>query len=94
MDAKEYVNQYRGIITNQGKVGFGPHSEKLVIDFMEGYHNLKNKEMKNKRDKRFNAVWEWDDFSIGFAIAKAHECTGWKLYISLELGFFGVWIYF
>jgi len=94
MDAKEYINQYRGKITTQGKVGFGPHSEVLVIDFMEGYHNLKKKEIKNKRYKRFNAVWDWSDFSIGFSIARSHECTGWKLYISLELGFLSVWIYF
>ena len=45
------------------------------------------------RDKKINFYWSWTDFSVGFSIAKPHRASGYNLYISLDLGFFSVWIY-
>jgi len=47
-----------------------------------------------KRNPIFNYYWDWTDFSIGFSIAKPNKCTGWKLYIGLDIAFLSVWIYF
>lgn len=42
---------------------------------------------------RFNYYFDWTDFSIGLSIAKPHKCTGYKLYMSLDITFLSVWVY-
>ena len=44
-------------------------------------------------NKRFQYYWDWTDFALGFSIAKPNKCRGYKLYISLELGFLSLWVY-
>jgi hypothetical protein len=50
--------------------------------------------MKSKRQNQFNYYWDWNDFSVGFSIAKPNSITGYKYYIGLDLGFFSMWYYF
>ena len=50
--------------------------------------------MEKGRETRLNYYWDWSDFSIGFSIAKPHECTGWNGCVELDIAFFSVWLYF
>jgi len=50
--------------------------------------------MSRNQSRRFNPVWDWEEFGVGFGIMKPHRCTGWKLCIGLNLTFFSLWVYF
>ena len=60
-------------------------------DFIADVSNCKR---INGKDSRFNVMWDWEGFSIGFQISKPHKCTGWKWYVSLDFTFLSVWLYF
>lgn len=46
------------------------------------------------KDPRFNVLWDWKGFAIGFQITKPHKCTGWNWYIRVNFTFLSVWWYF
>lgn len=58
------------------------------------YQKYTRKHKTRKRDPMFNKYWDWSDFSIGFSISKPHKCTGWNWYISIDLTFLSMWMYF
>ena len=46
------------------------------------------------KTKRLDYYLDWTDFTLGFTIAKPNICTGYKLYIGIDLGFLSIWVYF
>ena len=60
-------------------------------DFIADVSNCKRLDSK---DKRFNAMWDWGGFAIGFQVSKPHKCTGWNWYVSLDFTFLSLWWYF
>ncbi len=45
-------------------------------------------------NKKFNAMWDWESFAVGFQVSKPHRCTGWNWYVSLDFTFLSLWWYF
>lgn len=46
------------------------------------------------REPQFNYYIDKTDFLLGISIAKPHKATGWNWYVSIELTFLSVWVYF
>lgn len=47
-----------------------------------------------KRATMFNYYWDRSDFSIGFSIARPHRLTGYNWYISIDITWLSIWVYF
>jgi hypothetical protein len=44
--------------------------------------------------QRFHYYLDWESFNIGVGFCKTTGISGWKYMLSLDLGFFGCWVYF
>lgn len=44
--------------------------------------------------KRIHYYFDWKSFNVGFGFCKTTGVSGWKYMLSLDLGFFCLWIYF
>lgn len=47
-----------------------------------------------ERTTMFNYYWDRSDFSIGFSIARPHRLTGYNWYISINIMWLSIWVYF
>lgn len=65
-----------------------------ALEIRRKYLKRTRKYKNRKRDPMVNYYLDWNDFSIGFSISKPHKMSGWDYYISIDIMWFSVWMYF